>query len=63
MGPRLNGPRLDHDSRCRFLLLWSAQEEERALDDLGQHDVFGRCIVRGALRPLKRTYLAAFPDD
>ena len=34
LGPRIHRPRVDHDSRRRFLLLRSASSQERTLHDM-----------------------------
>lgn len=46
MGPRLYRPRLDHDSRRWFLLLWSSQAKERP-----QHDISLSRMPRCRLLP------------
>lgn len=40
--PRLHGPRVDHDSRCRTILLRSLASEKRPLHDLPLHGWY-RC--------------------
>lgn len=38
LGPRIHRPRVDHDSRCWFLLLWPPPEEKRSLNDMALDD-------------------------
>ena len=51
MGPRVHRPRLDHDSRCWFLLLRPPQEEKRPFHDLGLHDDPRRRVLPGQFTP------------
>lgn len=39
---------MDHDTGCRFLLLWSFAEEKRSQHDISQHDDCRGGIVPGA---------------
>jgi len=44
---RLHCPRLDYDSRCRFLLFRSLAQEECPEHDLPQYDVCSGGIIPG----------------
>lgn len=59
---RLHCPRLDYDSRCRFLLLRSLAQEERPEHDLPQYDVCSCGIIPGMLIFLHNKLSALTPS-
>lgn len=50
MDTGIDRPCVDHDSRCRLLLLWSPPEEERPLHDLLEYDVLSGRLIRGEFK-------------